>query len=266
MKIEYIKNNEINLIQNFQQKGWEDIYTDYQFYINSSFCHPLKLTENGKIIAIGSIIIHEDVAWLAHIITLQDYRRNGFGTIMTKKLIEISEENNCSTIYLIASNLGKKLYETLGFNKETKYIFFKKKEFKPQFELSNNIIPYEKQFKNQIFKLDKEISSESRSKHLEKFLKDCFVYHEKDVVEGFYLPSFGEGLILANTPSIGNELLKIHLNTNDKVVLPENNIFSIKFLKRNGFYQNLTGTRMSLGLKRPVQYKKIFNRIGGNLG
>jgi len=266
MKIEYIKNNEINLIQDFQEKGWEDICTDYRFYINSSFCHPLKLTENNEIVAIGSVIIHEDVAWLAHIITLDDYRRKGFGTIMTKKLIEVSEENNCSTIYLIASDLGKKLYEPLGFSKETKYIFFKKKEFKHKFELSNNIIPYEKQFKNQIFKLDKEISSENRSKHLEKFLKDCFVYYEKGVVEGFYFPSFGEGLILANTSSIGNELLKIHLNSNDKVVLPENNIFSIKFLKDNGFHQNLTGTRMRLGLKRLVRYKKIFNRIGGNLG
>lgn len=110
MKIEYIKYNEINYISEFQQEGWDDIKKYYQFYINSAFSHPLKLTENGKIIAIGTIIIHKDVAWLGHIITLPNYRRKGFGTVITKKLIEISKENNCSTIYLIASDLGKKLY------------------------------------------------------------------------------------------------------------------------------------------------------------
>jgi N-acetylglutamate synthase-like GNAT family acetyltransferase len=136
MKIEYMENNEINLIQKFQQVGWEDIEQYYQFYINSSFCHPLKLTENKEIVAIGSVVIHEDVAWLAHIITILNCRRKGFGAAMTKKLIKISKENNCSTIYLIATDLGKKLYKTLGFKEETKYIFFKKKNFKNQFELS----------------------------------------------------------------------------------------------------------------------------------
>lgn len=269
MKIDYIKNNDIESIPTFQQEGWDNIEEDYKFYVNSLFSHPLKLTENGKIIAIGSVVIHKDVAWIAHIITLSDYRRKGLGTTITKKLIEISKENNCSTIYLIATDEGKKLYETLGFVEETKYLFFQKKNFKNQFKHpinSKNIIPYEKHFKNQIFALDKEISSENRKEHIEKFLKNSFVYCENDTIEGFYLPSFGEGLILGNNPSVGEELLKIHMNNNDKVVLPENNSYSIQFLENNGFNQNLTGTRMRLGLKRQVQYEKIFNRIGGNLG
>ena len=145
-------------------------------------------------------------------------------------------------------------------------MFFQKKDFKNEFKVSKHIIPYEKHLKNQIFKLDSEISSENRQKHLDNYLKDCFIYCEKSVVEGFYVPSFGEGLILASTPSAGNELLKMHLNKNGKVVLPENNLFSIEFLKKNGLQQYLTATRMRFGLKRPVQYKKIFNRIGGNLG
>ncbi|MGL4669453.1 MAG: GNAT family N-acetyltransferase, partial [Methanobacteriaceae archaeon] len=136
MKIEYIENNEIDLISNFQQEGWEELKPYYQFYIDSTFCHSLKLTENGKIIAIGSIIIHKDVAWLAHIITLLEHRQKGFGKLITKKLIEIGKENNCSTIYLIATDLGKKLYEVLGFNEETEYLFFKKKDLKNKFEIS----------------------------------------------------------------------------------------------------------------------------------
>ena len=269
MKVEYIKNNEIDSIQNFQEEGWEDINEFYKFYVSSSFCHPLKLAIDGKIIAIGAAIIHEDVAWLAHIITLSDYRKRGFGTIITKKLIELSKENNCSTIYLIATDIGKKLYGTVGFTEETKYIFFKREESKNQFKIfkyPKNIISYEKQFKKQILKLDKEISSENRVKHLENFLKDSFLYCEENVIEGFYMPLFGEGLILANNSVIGSELLKVHINKNDKVVLPENNSYAIQFLKNNGFYQNLTVTRMRLGLKRPVQFEKIFNRIGGNLG
>lgn len=140
------------------------------------------------------------IAWLAHIITLSNYRKKGFGTCITKRLIEISEENNCSTIYLIASDLGRKLYEKLGFKDETKYLFFKKKDFS-QLKLSKNINSYKESFKNQIFKLDNKISSENRETHLKKFLKNSFVYCEKNIIKGFYAPSFGEGIILANNSS-----------------------------------------------------------------
>ena len=266
MKIEYIKNNEISLIQSFQEEEWDDIKTYFQFYINSPFCHPLKLINNGKIIAIGSIIIHENVAWLSHIITLVNFREKGFGTIMMKKLIEIAKENNCSTIYLIATDLGKRLYERLGFMEETHYIFFKKKDTANQSKISKNIVLCENSFKNQIFKLDNEISSENRKKHLGVFLNNSYVFCKEKLIEGFYAPSFGEGLILAKNFKAGSELLKVHMNNKNKVVLPENNIYTIKFLKNNGFYHYLTATRMRLGLKRPVQYEKIFNRIRGDLG
>ena len=265
MEIEYIKNNDIKLIQDFEPNEW-NIKEHYQFYIDSEFCYPIKLVKNNKIVSIGSLIIHKDVAWLAHIITHPNYRRNGFGTIITKKLVNLSKENNCSTIYLIATDTGKKLYKTLGFVEEVEYLFFKNNTKKSNFKISENIIHYNKRFKNQILELDKNISSENRENHLKKFLNDSFVYYKNNVIEGFYLPSFGEGLILANIPQAGNELLKIHINSNDKVVLTEHNLSTIKFLKNSGFDQYLTGTRMILGLKRPVQYEKIFNRIGGNLG
>ena len=86
MQIEYIENNDIDSIKNFQIDGWDGIEKYFRFYIDSSFAHPIKLTENDKTIAIGSVIIHKDVAWFAHIITLSDYRRYGFGTTISKKL------------------------------------------------------------------------------------------------------------------------------------------------------------------------------------
>ena len=184
MKIEYMDNYEINSLKRFQQEGLGDIEEFYQFYIDSPFCHPLKLTENNQIIAIGSVIIHEDVAWLAHIISSSDYRRKGFGTIITKKLIEISYENSCTTINLIATDLGKKLYKTLGFKEETGYLFFEKKDFKYRFKLSKNIVPCGESFQNQIFKLDKEISTENRAKHLKKVLKNSYVVAISPIIGG----------------------------------------------------------------------------------
>ena len=125
MEIKYIQNNDINLIQHFQQQEWEDIKEHYKFYIDSDFCYPIQLVKNSKIVSIGSLIVHNDVAWLAHIITLPNYRRNGFATLITRELIDIADKNNCSTIYLIATEMGEILYKKLGFNEETKYLLFK---------------------------------------------------------------------------------------------------------------------------------------------
>lgn len=52
---------------------------------------------------------------MKHIITKPEYRRQGITTRLLKKLVEDARERNVGKLYLTATDMGKPVYEKLGF-------------------------------------------------------------------------------------------------------------------------------------------------------
>ncbi|HCO67248.1 MAG TPA: hypothetical protein DIT04_05760 [Dysgonomonas sp.] len=265
MKIETIKTIDIPSLSHLQPEGWVDIIPVFEYYSKSPFCFPIKVTVEDKIIGLGCIVIHHDVAWLAHIIVDSAYRCNGIGQKITRALIENAEQNDCTTMYLIATELGEFVYRKVGFVTETEYLFHTN-VVKRDWVISDSIRQYEEKYMEQVRVLDKAVSGEDRMMHLEEHLENCLVYYKNDTVEGYYMPTFGEGLIIAGTETAGIELLKLHLKDNDRVVIPQENHTARKFLEETGEGEIKAIKRMRLGKEREVQFSNIYNRIGGNVG
>ena len=265
MKIEAIKNNEISQLLHLQPEGWVDILIPFDFYTKSDFCFPIKFSIDKIIIGIGSAIIHDDVAWLGHIIVHKDYRNNGIGQLITQTLIDKANEYNCTTIYLIATELGEPVYRKKGFMTETRYLFHKNVS-QEDWIISDKICPYDKKYKKHFLYFDRLISGENRLPHLEQYLNNAFVYDNNNEVEGYYLPELGEGLIIADGDCAGIELLKLHLKQRTHVVFPIENKVAQQFLQQIGFEEVKEVKRMRLGSKRDVKFENIYSRIGGNVG
>ncbi|TKC60189.1 GNAT family N-acetyltransferase [Pedobacter hiemivivus] len=266
MKILALEYKELNLISDLTPEGWNEIKPSFGFYVQSSFCFPIKVVVDDKIVGLGATIIHNDVAWLGHIIVHPDQRGNGIGKCVTQALIDIAKQNKCETIYLIATKLGAPVYEKLGFVTDTEYLFFKDVKFDEELVISDQVIPYNQDFKDEISILDKMTTGEERMMHLENSLENGFVYINNHTIEGFYLPALGDGLIVANNSSAGLELLKLHLKSNDKVSFPIDNLLATDFLHNNGFKEYDVAKHMRLGNIRSFKLENIYNRIGGNVG
>ena len=264
-EIEQVDNNEISFLSHLQPEGWVDIVPCFDFYTKSSFCFPIKVSVNNEYVGIGTTIIHNEVAWLAHVIVHSDFRSRGIGLKIVRNLVKIANDNHCSTIYLIATELGEPVYKKVGFITETEYLVYKNIA-KKDWVVSRNIRQYEERYKTNFAVFDREVSGENRMVHLEEHLANSFVYHKEDNVEGYYLPSLGEGLIIAKTEISGIELLKLHLQHNDRVVIPKENLTAQKFLQEVGFEEVKSIKRMRLGKERKLQFANIYNRIGGNVG
>ena len=263
--IQSVDINETSFLSHLQPDGWGDIVPWFNYYTKSLFCFPIRVSVNNECVGIGTTIIHNEVAWLAHIIVHSDFRCRGIGLKIVQSLIEIAKDNHCSTIYLIATELGEPIYKKVGFITETDYLVYKNIA-KKDWEVSKNICQYEEKYKTQIMDLDRKVSGERRMKHLKEYLANSFIYHQEDNVEGYYLPTFGEGLIIAETEVSGIELLKLHLQHNDRVVFPKENLVAQKFLQEIGFEDVKSIKRMILGEERKVQFANVYSRIGGNLG
>jgi hypothetical protein len=266
MQVLDLKYEELDFISALQPEGWNDIKPSFGFYLQSSFCFPIKVMIDDMIVGLGAAIIHNDVAWFGHIIVRADQRGKGIGKCVTQSLIDIAEQHACETIYLIATQLGAPVYEKLGFIQDTEYLFFKDLIFEKKELISAHIIPYKQEFKTQISTIDKTASGEDRMMHLEAALESGFVYMDNNKIEGFYLPALGEGLIVANHPFAGLELLKLHLNSNEKAAFPADNLFAKDFLYSKGFKEYYTEKHMRRGNSRPIKLGNIYNRVGGNTG
>ena len=217
-------------------------------------------------VGIGTTILHNDVAWLAHIIVHDNYRNQGIGKLITENLIDIAHANNCATIYLLATEMGEPVYRKLGFESETEYILYKGEKTAGLIRPSEKILSYKIDFLEEISTIDQQVSGEDRMFHLEPHLSSGFVYLDGKKVQGYYLPTFGDGLIIALTPTAGQELMKLRLTSKDNAAFPVDNEHATEIIKKTNFKEFRIQKRMRLGKKRDWQPIHIYNRIGGNLG
>lgn len=266
MEFKKFEHSDIGSLSNLQPEDWGDITPAFQFYTTSEFCFPLKVIINNKIIGIGSAIIHKDVAWLGQIIVHQDFRNKGIGKKISQALVDLSKTLHCKTIYLIATDLGAPVYESIGFKTETQYLFFKEIKTGSQFSTSQFIKPFEEKYKEQVIAMDKRISGEDRLCHLEQHFSKGYIFKEGGKAGGYFLPTFGEGLIIANNPKAGIELMKFRFENKQNAILPVDNCDAINFLHDNNIKEYRSAKRMRLGAERVWQPTNIYNRIGGNLG
>ncbi len=266
MLIQELIEKDLSGIPDLQPAGWNGISPTISYYISSDFCFPIKIEIANELAGIGAAIIHNDVAWLAHIVVHEKHRNKGIGRTITESLVELSLKKGCKTVYLIATELGEPVYRKVGFETETNYLHFTELPTQTLFSESAKILPYASAFHQQILELDKATTGEDRSFHIETFLNGGFVYQTDKNIDGFYLPSFGDGLIMATSAEAGRELMRLRLSKSKNASFPEDNRVAAAFMDENNYKEYKLIKRMRLGESRKWVSKNIYNRVGGNLG
>lgn len=245
---------------------WDDVTPAFRYYLKTSFCHVLKVVADGKPIGVGATIHHVDTIWLSHIMVHQDFRNQGIGNIITQALVAYAQEQGFKTIFLIATALGYPVYLKNGFVVETEYLHFKKRNPEQVFQPSERIRPLTSRDQEAVFYLDEITTGEKRIEKLKEGLMDAVVFEDHGKVQGFYLPALGDGIIVADNPEAGIDLMKYRLQQKFNAALPEGNTAGVEFLMANDFELVMAPKRMRLGEPRKWRPANLYNRIGGNLG
>ncbi len=265
MVIEIITINDIKDLHELQPEGWPDIVPSFKLYVNSLFCHPVKVVISDKMVGIGAGISFGKTSWLAHIIVNPEFRNKGIGTFIVNHLCAFLKGNGVTSISLIATEFGFPIYKKAGFVEQTEYLFYERKE--PIIsKISNNIVRFSNDDMEAILGLDRKISGENRVSIISNNLKNSYIYKNNNKISGCYLPELGEGLIIAENSEAGIELMKVRFMKQNKCVLPAENSDGIKFIQNEGFSELRRVKRMILGQAFSWSPDKIFNRIAGMVG
>jgi GNAT superfamily N-acetyltransferase len=265
MQILPFTKSDLDLLPQIQPHDWNDIRIPISSYLEPNYIFPFKAEIDGVLVGTGTAILHEKTGWLATIVTHSEYRNQGIGKQITDHLLTFLQNHNCEYIYLIATALGEPVYKKVGFITESRYDLYKDINLE-HLAISKNINPYQSDYKQAIFEFDKPISGEDRSQHLEDFLVDSFVYLQNGNMEGFYLPNLGDGLIVANTPEAGIELMKKRFQKFNLASFPQANKAAQDFMKSHGYKSVATPARMHFQKPMPWKPEGLYNRVGGNIG
>ena len=267
MQFAKVSYSDLDEIKGLQPDGWPDITDEFRLYLNNDFCIPVKASVASRIVGLGNSMIFENTAWIAHIIVSAEYRNRGIGFQIVNKLLTDIRRKSVESVLLIATEIGEPLYKKAGFRLVSDYLFLKRVDDWNETLISESIVPYTNDYYNEIINMDKSISGEIREPLIKSYLKNGLIYLDSNSLRGFYLPDLGDGIIFADNPAVGIELMKVKHSRVDTAVIPSENKVGIDFLKQNGFKVSETkGRRMLLG--RDVLWKPecYFSRIGGNYG
>ncbi|CAN5800343.1 hypothetical protein BH11BAC4_BH11BAC4_18130 [soil metagenome] len=266
MQFEPLDHSDFHYLKEFEPPGWGDLVPRFRYCIDSSFCHPIKLKAVDTTVAIGTTILHKDSAWLASIIVHPDHRTKGYGNKITQQLVDSIDMDRYTTIFLDATAFGYPVYKKMGFQHEATYAHLKAAANITGVQFSKNIIGYQPKYLEQVLQLDKNISCEDRQDIIMENISTAKLYLGNNQVEGFYMASLGNGLILAANDTAGIELMKCRIENNCYGIMPEENTAAIAFLQEAGLEQFRISRRMFIGRKREWKAKRIYNRISGQLG
>ena len=249
-----------------QPPDWSDIVTSFQYYLaHPAFTFPIKAIREGRLAGIGSTVLHKEIAWLAHIIVHPDFRNRGIGSRITEYMIDFGRKTH-ETLSLLSTDMGYPVYAKLGFETECIYYFLKPEADRFDYAMNRNIVAFEKRHLPEVLKLDALASGEDRSYRLMEFVENGFVYEDKETVTGFYLPGFGEGLIVAEDDEAGFALMEFRRRDNLLAVVPEQNESALKQLESWGYRSYRKARKMTLGKKRSWHPAMIYNRVSGQIG
>jgi len=266
MEIEALDETDLKFLPELQPPDWPDITPAHRLYLQSSFCFPVKVRLQNRLAGVGVTIVHNEVAWLAHIIVRNEFRNKGLGSFITQTLVERAKAEKCETVYLIATELGAPVYKKAGFVTEGEYLGFKDGNIGPIVVADNNIICLQDRHREQVFAIDRDVSGENRAFRIECYFGGAVVYETNDIIEGYYLPAFGEGLVVANNADAGIALTKLRLLKNNNLRCPTDNEALIRFLRQNNYTEYLRQKRMRLGKPRNWQPQNLYSRTGGQVG
>lgn len=268
IEIRPLQYDELPLLDGIPPPEWRlDIVTFFRTQYPEPYFHAVAAWTVGAVAGVGNVVINGTTGWLGNIIVPEPYRSRGIGRAVMEHLCRYCRARGCTSLQLIATELGLPLYVSMGFQVVEDYLFMSGGTAK-QPEEQENITPARPEHWPFIEALDHLATGEDRGLLLRKFGSEAQVWQQNGQIRGFFLPKLGDGLIIADTLTAGTDLLawKHSRTPGLNAGLPESNEAAVRFLQDMGYSTFRKAPRLFLDSDTKRRPEMIYSRIGGYVG
>jgi len=264
-----LKKHEIPLLKEFAPADWNtDLAQLFSCHFGQPYFHSFAAEREGEIVGCGNVIINGEAGWLGNIIVLPPHRSQGIGSLLTAYMSDFLVRHGVRCQLLIATKMGEPMYRKLGFRTVSRYHFLRGAPL-PRSKDNRLIRAIETCDIPGILELDRMCTGEERSVFLDRVGMKGFVYASTTPgrVEGYFLPTLGNGCIVAKSTAAGLALLEIKMTQESpSVVIPGGNSAALDFAQQKGFQEFSTSPRMCLGSELDWKPECLFSRATGHCG
>jgi len=253
--------------------GWGDRRRFFEFAVAHDVCRPFVAVDGSDIAGTGVATINGHAGWIGTIFVAPDRRARGLGQALTLEVIGALEDAGCRVLVLVATDLGRPVYEKLGFELETEYHVFEheRRVRLARRAVDSSIRPFAATDLGEAVELDRAATGEDRAALLAAVAGvpgGLALRHGGGALGGFVLRApWGGGATIAPDPADATRLLDRRLDrdgTSDRVragVLAEN-VDGLRRLEASGWRPTHVATRMIRGGPLAWQPTSIWGQFG----
>jgi GNAT superfamily N-acetyltransferase len=245
-----------------RQGGWGERRASFEFYAQHRDCHPFVAEADGTVVGTAIATHNGDVGWVGLVFVAPEWRGRGLGGELTQATLRCFEELGCRSVVLAATELGRPVYERLGFVPDGEYAVF---HGPPQSERVHH--PHLRDLTPAdlpaVCALDRQATAEDRS-HLIEAAPEGWVIDDGQAIRGFAVraPWAAVGAAIAPDATAGAlllDVLRTRSSATDMVMTTvASNSAAMPHLQRVGFQEERRLPRMVLGHPVPWQPTHIW--------
>lgn len=148
----------------FRAGGWGERRELLELALSIPTIRPLVGIRGGEVVAAGQATVNGSVGWVGSIFVRESLRGHGYGRAMTAAVCDLIDKAGCATRALIASDLGRPLYEKMGFRVDATYRVFEARplETLPAARANTVLRPMRADDLDRVGRLDSRATGEDR--------------------------------------------------------------------------------------------------------
>jgi GNAT superfamily N-acetyltransferase len=237
--------------------GWGERRASLEFFAGHSASEPIVAESHGRIVGTSVGTYSGSVGWLGLVFVAPAWRGRGLGGALARASLATLERHGCETVLLAATELGKLVYDRLGFVADALGGYSVWRGPRRQAARIDSrlrfLAPHDLP---QIYALDRAATDEDRA-HAIRALADGWVLDQGERLHGYALRTpWGSGPAIAQDASDGVLLLDQLISQNHdaeiRIIQPTANAPGAEALLGRGFSVERQIPRMHSG--NPVDW------------
>ena len=240
-------------------------------------CVPLVADDDGAIVGTGVGTANGRVGWIGTIFIAPERRGQGLGRALTQAIIDRLESRGCATLVLVATTEGRRLYERMGFEVQTRYRILEADGLAGAApgETVSPVRPFQPRDLEALIALDREATGEDRGNAISSLAtaESAQVLHQPGAgIDGFVIRApWGGGATVARSPDAALELVAARRATAGtagrvRVGLLLDNGLGLKRLREAGFRAQWSAPRMIRGAPMTWRPDWIWGQFNHAMG
>jgi len=244
---------------------WDAMMARLRWHMSTPYAVAIKSVFGEALVSgLGTAVAHHGTGWIGERLMMPRFKGPELEGELLDALMQELHARDCATVSAMVPESSVEVFAGRGFAHDGVYVCYAGGKSEPP--TLDEVELCEPHHSMGILHLDRTATGEDRRTLMSEHFYAGRIYVERGRVRGTYLPLLGDGILQADRPDVGEELLRWHMPHVQEVWVPEANPVAKEFLEVRGYTVQDRLFRMhhgeALRWRPEMNYGWISERLG----